>query len=53
MRETALPRFGFVVCISMRDAGFNVGQRVLLIVLLVGISVVFTLMRDLVSHPVV
>lgn len=53
MRRTALPRFGFVVAISMRDAGLNVGQRVLLIVPRVSFSVVFSLMRLLVSHPVV
>ena len=29
MRRTALPRLCFVVFISMRDAGLNVGQRVL------------------------
>lgn len=29
MRRTALPQFSFVVFISMRDAGLNVGQRVL------------------------
>lgn len=28
MRRTALPRLSFVVFISMRDAGLNVGQRV-------------------------
>lgn len=53
MRRTALPRLCFVVFISMRDAGLNVGQRVLLIVPRVGFSVVFSLMRFRVSHPVV
>ena len=40
MRRTALPRLWFVVAISMRDAGLNVSQRVLLIVPRVGFSVV-------------
>ena len=52
MRETALPRL-CVVAISMRDAGLNVGQRVLLIVPRVGFSVVFSLMRYRVLLPVV
>ena len=53
MRRTALPRLCFVVFISMRDAGLNVGQRVLLIVPRVGFSVVFSLMRFRVLLPVV
>lgn len=53
MRETALPRFSFVVCISIRFAGFIVGQRVVLIVPRVGFSVVVFALRYRVSHPVV
>ena len=53
MRETALPRFGFVVCISMRYAVLNVGQRVVFALrLLVVLRDLFAL-RLLVSHPVV
>lgn len=53
MRRTALPRLCFVVAISMRDAGLNVGQRVLFRFREFGFSVVFSLMRFRVSHPVV
>ena len=53
IRETALPQFSFVVCISIRFAGFIVGQRVVLIVPRVGFSVVVSLMRYRVSLPVV
>jgi hypothetical protein len=53
MRETALPQFSFVVFISMRYAGFNVGQRVAVRFREFGFSVVVSLMRFRVSHPVV
>lgn len=53
MRENVGLRFGFVVCISIRFAGFVVGQRVLLIVPRVGFSVVVFVLRYRVSHPVV
>lgn len=53
MRETALPRLSFVVCISMRDAGLNVGQRVVVRFREFGFSVVFSLMRFRVLLPVV
>lgn len=53
MRKTALPLFISVVFISMRDAGFNVGQRCLLRCVLLVISRVVFLMRFRVSVPVV
>lgn len=53
MRKTALPRFVFVIAISMRYAGFNVGQRVVVRFREFGFSVVFSLMRFRVSHLVV
>lgn len=53
MRETALPRFSFVVFISMRYAVFELGQRVVFALrLLVVLRDLFAL-RLLVSHPVV
>lgn len=53
MRKTALPRLSFVIAISMRYAGFNVGQRVVVRVREFGFSVVVSLMRFRVLHPVV
>lgn len=53
MRKTALPRFSFVVFISMRDAGFNVGQRVVFRFREFSFSRVVSFMRFRVSHPVV
>ena len=53
MRRTALPRLCFVMFISMRDAGLNVGQRVVVRFRLFGFSRVVSLMRFRVSHPVI
>lgn len=53
MRETALPRLSFVIAISMRYAGFNVGQRVVVRFREFGFSVVVSLLRFRVSVPVV
>lgn len=53
MRETALPRFSFVVCISMRYAVCELGQRVVFALrLLVVLRDLFAL-RLLVLLPVV